>query len=70
MNLDIVSEIYRALELLGAEEEFLTLVGQWGNNGLDDTEIFSAMRRWNEDSAQKLRHRVKRYETSKAMAKA
>jgi hypothetical protein len=43
----IVSEIYAALERLGADEDLLAVVGSWGDT-LSDAETLSMLREYNE----------------------
>ena len=43
----IRSEIYRALELLGADRKLLAAVGSWGDT-LDDGEVLELLTEWNE----------------------
>jgi hypothetical protein len=57
LNIDgqIRSEIYRALELLGANHELLATVGSWGDT-IDDEEVVRLLREWNA-AEEKLRHK-------------
>lgn len=43
----IRSEIYRALEYLGADRKLLAAVGSWGDT-LDDAEVLMLLKKWNE----------------------
>jgi len=43
----IRSEIYRAMELLGADRQLLGTVGSWGDT-LDDEEVLKLLKHWNE----------------------
>lgn len=44
---EIRSEIYRALESLGADPRLLATVGSWGDT-LDDTEVLKLLKQWND----------------------
>ncbi len=43
----IRSEIYRTLELLGADPAVLAAVGRWGDT-LGDAEVLRVLKQWNE----------------------
>jgi len=49
MNIEsqIRSEIYRALELLGADRQLLGTIGSWGDT-LDDEAVLKLLKGWNE----------------------
>ena len=55
MDGQIRSEIYRALELLGANHELLAAVGSWGDT-MDDSEVLRLLREWN-TAEEKLRQK-------------
>lgn len=44
---EIRSEIYRALEYLGADRKLLATVGSWGDT-LDDAEVLKLLKPWND----------------------
>ena len=44
---EIRSEIYRALEYLGADARLLATVGSWGDT-LDDAEVLKLLKQWND----------------------
>jgi hypothetical protein len=46
---EIRSEIYRALEILGADSGLLATVGSWGDT-LDDEEVLRFLRGWNAEA--------------------
>jgi len=52
---EIRSEIYRALELLGANRELLATVGSWADT-LDDEEVLKLLKHWNESEETQRRH--------------
>lgn len=44
----IVSELYKALETLGADPKLLATVNSWGD-GLNDAQVLEALKMWNEE---------------------
>lgn len=44
---EIRSEIYRALEYLGADRQLLATVGSWGDT-LEDAEVLRLLKEWND----------------------
>lgn len=48
----IRSEIYRALELLGADRELLATIGSWGDT-LDDEAVLTLLKDWNTDETRR-----------------
>lgn len=48
----IRSEIYRALDLLGADREFLGTIGLGGDT-LNDEEVFGLLKEWNTEEAKR-----------------
>ena len=46
----IKEELYKALELLGAESDLLAIVGSWGDTQ-DDEWVLNELREWNERQA-------------------
>jgi hypothetical protein len=46
VNFEIVREIPKALESLGADRELLATVGSWGDT-LDDEEVLMLIKKWN-----------------------
>lgn len=46
-NLAIISEVYKAAERLRADAGLLACIGSWGDT-LDDAEVLSMIRSWNE----------------------
>jgi len=65
MNFDreIVSELYRALVLLGADSGLLGIVGSWRSN-LPAKDVLCGLRTWNESSAEEIKKRIAHYEMS------
>jgi len=47
-NKAIRVELYRALDLLGADPKLLGIVGSWGNTA-EDAEVYAALKSWNEE---------------------
>lgn len=65
----ILSEMFRALQLLGADEYFLQLVGNVGNGpDCSAPQITHGMRMWNEEKLQEFRNRIRSYEIGKAIS--
>ena len=46
VEMEIRSEIYRALETLGADRKLLATVGSWGDT-LQDEEVLQLLKEWN-----------------------
>jgi hypothetical protein len=47
VNSEVVSEIYKAMEKLGAGSDLLGIVGSWGDS-LPESQVLSMLRSWNE----------------------
>jgi hypothetical protein len=47
VNSEVVSEIYKAMEKLGAGSDLLGIVGSWGDS-LPEPQVLSMLRSWNE----------------------
>lgn len=47
LDTEIRSEIFRALEYLGADRKLLATVGSWGDT-LDDVEVLKLLKQWND----------------------
>lgn len=47
VNSEVVNEIYRAMENLGAGSDLLGIVGSWGDS-LPEPQVLSMLRGWNE----------------------
>lgn len=62
-NREIVSEIYRALVLLGAENDLLGTVGSWGQS-LPEADVLANLRAWNEAVSAQVKERIEHYEMS------
>ena len=60
---EIVSEIYRALVLLGADNGLLGAVGSWGDS-LPDEDVLANLKGWNEATFAEIRARIGHYEKS------
>lgn len=60
---DIVAEIYRALVLLGAENDLLGTIGSWGES-LPDEDVLANLRAWNDATLKQTRGRIEHYEMS------
>ena len=65
MNCDreIISELYRALVLLGADCGLLGIVGSWHAN-LPANDVLCGLRTWNEASVAEIKERIGHYEIS------
>ena len=65
MNCDreIISELYRALVLLGADSGLLGIVGSWRAN-LPAKDVLCGLKTWNEASAEEIKQRIGHYEMS------
>lgn len=46
IHLEISQQIYRALEILGAESDLLSIIGSYGDT-LSDDEILDMLKDWN-----------------------
>jgi hypothetical protein len=46
VNSEVVSEIYKAMEKLGAGSDLLGIVGSWGDS-LPESQVLSMLRGWN-----------------------
>jgi hypothetical protein len=62
-NPEIVSELYRALVLLGAKSDLLGTVGSWGDS-LPEAEVLSSLRAWNAYAYDEIKARTEHYEVS------
>ena len=62
MDKVIISELHRALILLGADSTLLGTVNSW-KTSLPDDMVLSGIRHWNEISAEKLQQRLEDYQT-------
>lgn len=62
-NTEIVSELYRALVLLGAQSDLLGTVGSWGDS-IPETEVLSGLRAWNAHAYNEIKARTEHYEVS------
>lgn len=60
---EIVSEIYRALVLLGADNGLLGAVGSWGDS-LPEADVLADLRAWNEATQSEIKDRIGHYEKS------
>ena len=56
IEMQIRSEIYRALERLGADRKLLATVGSWGDT-LTDDEVLTLLKQWNAPPGQRQRRR-------------
>ena len=63
VNHEIVSEIYHALVLLGAESDLLGTVGSWGDS-LCEEDVLYGLRCWNEAALKEIKQRIEHYEIS------
>ncbi len=61
-NPEIVSELYRALVLLGAQSNLLGIVGSWGD--LPEAEVLSGLKAWNGHAFDEIKARTEHYEVS------
>jgi hypothetical protein len=46
VNREVVAEIYRSLETLGAKFDLLGIVGSWGDS-LPESQVLRLLRAWN-----------------------
>jgi hypothetical protein len=60
---EVVNELYRALVLLGADNDLLGTVGSWGNS-LPDEDVLANLQGWNEATLIETRQRIEHYEMS------
>ena len=60
INREVVSEIYRALVLLGAEADLLGTVGSWGDS-LSEEDVLSGLRCWNQATLKEIKGRIEHY---------
>jgi hypothetical protein len=60
---EIVSELYRTLVLLRADNELLGAVGSW-KNGLPNQDVLAALKAWNTASVAELKVCIAHYEIS------
>ena len=58
---EIVSEIYRALVLLDADNGLLGAVGSWGDS-LPEANVLSDLRAWNAATLSEIKERIGHYE--------
>ena len=65
MNCDreIISELYRALVLLGADSGLLGIIGSWCAN-LPAKDVLCGLKTWNDASVTEIKERIEHYETS------
>ena len=62
MDRTIISELHRALTLLGADCTLLGTVHSW-KKSLPDDMVLSSLRHWNEIAVEKLQQRIEDYQT-------
>lgn len=62
-NRQIVEELYRTLELLGADNGLLGTVGSWGTS-LPEEDVLANLRGWNDATTQEFTARTEHHETS------
>ena len=62
-NPAVVSEIYRALVLLGAQSDLLGAVGSWGDS-LPEEEVLAHLRAWNDLAYSEIKARTEHYAAS------
>lgn len=60
VNREVVGELYRALVLLGADNDLLGTVGSWGNS-LPDEDILANLKGWNEETLKEITQRIEHY---------
>jgi hypothetical protein len=60
---EIISELYRTLVLLGADNGLLGIVGSWRAN-LSVKDVLHGLKAWNEASAAEIKERIGHYEIS------
>ncbi len=65
MNCDreIISELYRALVLLGADSGLLGIIGSWCAN-LPAKDVLCGLKTWNDASLTEIKERIGHYEMS------
>jgi hypothetical protein len=59
-NRQIVSELYRSLVLLGADNGLLGTVGSWGES-LPDEDVLANLKAWNEGTLKETTGRIEHY---------
>lgn len=47
----LATELYRAIERLGAPSDVLTIIGSWGDGGLSEADALAALKDWNDAHA-------------------
>lgn len=47
VNREVVSEIYKAMQKLGAESDLLGIVGSWGDS-LPESNVLAMLKEWNQ----------------------
>ena len=62
-NPAVVSEIYRALVLLGAQSDLLGTIGSWGDS-LPEQEVLANLRAWNDLAYSEIKARTEHYAAS------
>ena len=55
---EIIKEVYRSIELMGADEQLLALIGSW-NETLPDETVLEGLRFWIECKKDELRRQTK-----------
>ena len=60
VNREVVSELYRALVLLGANNDLLGTVGSWGDS-LPDPDVLANLKGWNEETLKEITRRIEHY---------
>ncbi len=60
LNPQIVSEVYRALVLMGANSDLLGTIGSWGDS-LPDADVLANLKAWNEATLQETKGRIEHY---------
>jgi hypothetical protein len=63
INREVVGELYRALVLLGADNDLLGTVGSWGRE-LPDEDVLANLKGWNEVTLKEITQRIEHYETA------
>jgi hypothetical protein len=60
VNREVVGELYRALVLLGADNDLLGTVGSWGDS-LPEQDVLANLKGWNEVTLKEVTQRIEHY---------
>jgi hypothetical protein len=60
-NREIISELYKTLVLLGADNSLLGTIGSWGDS-LPDSDVLANLQGWNQETLRETRERIEHCE--------